>query len=152
MIDEIKIAICLSGHSRYFDKIELPKINADYFISTYRQDGYKRKIASENPIAYHYFDHVDTNLINVNTLIEHYNPKLILVSDDDCIESLKNKFGDTKTCSNVIIRNVASMFYKIKQANDLKKQYELANNFKYDFVFRYRFDSNLNDILINLND
>jgi hypothetical protein len=38
------------------------------------------------------------------------------------------------------------MFYKVKQANDLKKQYEIDNDFKYDFVFRYRFDTKLNDI------
>jgi hypothetical protein len=146
----MRIAVCLSGHSRYFNQISLPNLNVDYFISTYNQDGYQPKYQIENPIAYHFFDHVDTNLINVDNLINKFKPKLILLSDDNCIELINNKFSDTKTYADVIIRNVVSMFYKIKQVNDLKKQYEFENNFKYDFVFRYRFDTKLE--YINFND
>lgn len=36
-----------------------------------------------------------------------------------------------------------SMFYKIKACNDLKKEFELRNNFKYDFVIRIRPDLHL---------
>jgi hypothetical protein len=127
----------------------LPELDADYFISTYKQDGYRPVHTIDNPIAYHFFDHVDTTSANINDILNKYNPKSIIISDDTCIENIKNKFGDALTYSGVIIRNVASMFYKIKQANDLKKQYEIDNNFKYDFVFRYRFDTKLDSITFN---
>jgi hypothetical protein len=145
----MRVAICLSGHSRIYNQISLPILHADYFISTYNQDGYKPKEFSENPIAYHFFDHIETNLINTNELINYFKPKQILLSDDVCIEKIKNKFNNIKTHSGVILRNVALMFYKIKQSNDLKKQYEIDNNFKYDFVFRYRFDTKLEHINFN---
>lgn len=145
----MKIAVCLSGHSRYYEQIPAPNLEVDYFISTYNQDGFKPNQEIQNPIAYHFFDHVETNLINVNNLINHYKPKLILLSDDKCIDTIRNKFGDSKTYAGVILRNVALMFYKIKQSNDLKKQYEYDNGFKYDFVFRYRFDTKLENIDFN---
>ena len=145
----MKIAICLSGHSRYYDQIILPNLNADYFISTYNQDGYRPNQAIVNPIAYHFFDHVETNLVDVNNLIKYFKPKKILLSDDVCIDTIRDKFGDAKTYIGVILRNVALMFYKIKQSNDLKKQHEIDNGFKYDFVFRYRFDTKLENIDFN---
>lgn len=37
-------------------------------------------------------------------------------------------------------QNIQSFFYSLKRANDLKRQYEIENNFRYDCVVRSRFD------------
>jgi hypothetical protein len=37
-------------------------------------------------------------------------------------------------------QNIQSFFYSVQQANNLKKQYEIENNFTYDCVIRTRFD------------
>jgi len=37
-------------------------------------------------------------------------------------------------------QNIQSFFYSVQQANNLKKQYEVENNFVYDCVIRTRFD------------
>lgn len=39
--------------------------------------------------------------------------------------------------------NMVSMLYSMNEVNELKKQYEEENNFKYDCVIRHRFDLNL---------
>lgn len=142
----MKIAICISGHSRNYYDIALPNIEADYFISTYNQDGYLPVTPTDRPIAFHAFDHVETNIIDRNKLVNYFNPKMVLVSNDECFEKILLKFGESRTFAGVILKNVALMFYKIKQANDLKREYEELNNFKYDFVFRYRFDTRLDYI------
>ena len=45
------------------------------------------------------------------------------------------KFSDNNYSSNAI-----GMYYKIYEANNLKKMYERENNFKYDFCWRARLD------------
>ena len=44
-----------------------------------------------------------------------------------------------------------SMFYSIWKANELKKEYEKKNNFKYDCVIKSRFDVALFDKLDVMN-
>jgi hypothetical protein len=51
------------------------------------------------------------------------------------IKMNKNTFHDKNYSSNAI-----GMYYRIYQANLLKKQYEEENNFKYDFCWRARLD------------
>ena len=38
------------------------------------------------------------------------------------------------------VGSFGSMLYSIMQANELKKQYEIENNFRYDLVIKTRFD------------
>ena len=46
-----------------------------------------------------------------------------------------------------IIKRLISMHYKIGRANQLRKDYEIANNFKYDVVIRARPDIRHNKML-----
>lgn len=50
------------------------------------------------------------------------------------------KFKEEKPIDVVEVGNFGSMLYSIMQANELKKQHEIENNFRYDLVIKTRFD------------
>ena len=107
----MKIALCLSGQPRSFEK------------------GYE----------YHYKNIIENNDVDVfihcwdtkyeNQLVELYKPKKYSFE--------KQIIFDEQNKRQHIIE---SRWYSAKQVNDLKKQYEADNNFKYDFVMSSRFD------------
>ena len=67
------------------------------------------------------------------------NLKVLAIQKWDNIKYQFEKFRDL--CPMVTNINViATIFYKIYHCNELKKQYELENNFKYDLVIRTRGD------------
>lgn len=98
-------------------------------ISGQLRTGIKAKICFDNffngldaDIFYHSWDLDQYIIDNVNDL---YKPKRFLVEDSFPSGSM-GSFG--------------SMLYSITQANELKKQYEIDNNFRYDLVIKTRFD------------
>jgi len=97
--------------------------DADVFISTWDFDG-------------------------IDNMIEYYNPKLIR---DIASNILENDITDTDNqnwsiCNVDILKNHQyPMYYKIYDCNELKKEYELLNNFKYDLVIRSRLDLKFGD-------
>jgi hypothetical protein len=140
----MKIAICFSGQTRtaikasenlirYFGELYS---DCDFFIHTWNVN--TDKAGPPNS-----FEIIDDGLID--KLIEIYNPKKIKIENyniTNCEEfdNLAYKNG---------INN--SMFYSFMQSIKLKKEYELENNFKYDYVIKIRFDLifNLHRRLIN---
>lgn len=134
----MKVALCLSGHLRSYDKAFqslrasiLEVCNPDVFIFTYDKIGFDKS------------DRGDSHLINKNTDQNHLNQlyhfKKILIE--------KIKVFDTKKYLSRLgsgVRNpstIPGMYNGIKKANDLKSEYEQEHNFKYDLVIRARFDS-----------
>jgi hypothetical protein len=126
----MKVAVLLSGKFRNsyeeyksIKKNLIDKYNADIFIN------------------YIYDNTIDINPIE---LINLYNPKNIQFTQlpntvIDMVDMVSNysKADESNTLS------IFSMWYGIKKTNELKVNYELENNFKYDVVIRARFDTEI---------
>lgn len=125
----MKVALCISGFLRtyhqtynYLVKNIISVYNPDIFIETWSSD-----------------DRGSSFAINEHYLKNLFNPKEIRIEDPKTFvlpsHLKKIKYRDPP--------NLLSMFYKIKQCNELKSNFELKNNFKYDFVIRFRGDLQL---------
>jgi hypothetical protein len=141
----MKTAICFSGAIRSFDSC-YNSVNR-YFLSCY-----------ENcDIFLHMWiiDEVDRSLsvnfkmrpykFNINEFLNILQPKKYVIDNYnsnwekkilDTINMTDKDFGEKKNYSY----NAMGMYYKINLANELKCQYEIENDFKYDFVWRARLD------------
>ena len=132
-----KIALCLSGYLRTFEEC-YPSIlkniiadnDVDIFIHTYDKIG--------NSSGWRFPIDLSQD-INMEFLENLPNLKVLAIQKWDNIKYQFEKFRDL--CPMVTNINViATIFYKIYHCNELKKQYELENNFKYDLVIRTRGD------------
>jgi len=152
----MKIALCLSGQPRYLE-IGFDALFKN-FISKYNVDVF----------AHIWFDEklIDTNIdfcIPYNRshkwekdadkkVIELYKPKKTFFEPPKQFSLEPFKGANFEL---IAPNNVLSMFYSIKQANNLKCAYENENNFEYDLVIRARTDlilqNNLNFSLIDKN-
>tara|TARA_R100000805_G_C3626347_1_gene137830 strand:- start:7342 stop:7992 length:651 start_codon:yes stop_codon:yes gene_type:complete len=122
----MKIAVCFSGQIRSFNLVKdsmkkflLNDPNIDVFCHTYyRYDNsdYVNFTDPHTPIYGNFGD------INLNELIDLFKPKSFKFEPPNYPENAK------------------SMFNSIYESNELKKQYEEANDFKYDIVVRGRYD------------
>ncbi len=124
----MKIAVCLSGQSRTAE-FTLKSIQnyfsgdyeTDYFCHAWDYNTWKMKKDS----VYWSEDEL-VNRDDLQIVLNKYNPKLTLIeSKQDCPTE-----GPWH-----------SLFYSMMMANNLKKQYEIRNNFRYDCVVRARYDS-----------
>ena len=139
-----KIALCISGYLRTFEhaydhlyRYLLSRVNCDVFIHTWN------KIGSSNRDMDLKLANIDTSLFT-NKLNSFYNPKKIVVENQGSFDSTQKMFDKAFGRD---VQGVLSMFYKVEACNKLKSEYEEENNFKYDFVIRYRPDIVINDIL-----
>jgi len=131
--DKMKIALCFSGFARtfkhtypYLKKYILDHLNPDVFF-------------------YGYTD-ID-NGISEEDIVNLYKPKKFYFKEYD--EDAKNKIwdaygtrqiGEIRMLSSMQPINILSQYYNLFNSNQLKKQYEEENNFKYDIVIRARTD------------
>lgn len=116
----MKIAVCFSGRTRnfedtfpYFQKNFFDLNDVDVFV-----------FGSPNNRGY------DQNIEQVDKL---FKPKKMILNHHEHYDDLekKYKFKDS----------LDKMWYNILCADNLRKEYENKNNFKYDYVFRLRFDA-----------
>ena len=151
-----KIALCISGYLRTFKEC-YPTIlenviqdnDVDIFIHTYdklgNSSGWRHPIDLSQDIDMNFLE-------NIPYL------KVLSVQKWDDIKYQFEKFRKFQpSITNINI--IATIFYKIYMCNELKKQYEIKNNVKYDLVIRMRgdqiftkkinFDFPENKILIN---
>ena len=152
----MKIALCLSGHLRTYDKTYeslyeqlLNKHDCDVFVSTWKNLG--------NKFAYHcaYKDGADQgdDIVEVDTIQKMYNPISIHMDDADTEEisgGLKKQYEGLATRNGAKMSQIMCMLYKIWDANELKAKHEDKNNFKYDVVVRCRFDVYLKRINLEM--
>ena len=136
----MKIATCLSGHSRnyLYNHPNFP-FETDYFISSCWQSGIPNE-NTEEFVSYHTQNNVETDMVNINEIVNLYKPNLYEFLNDKELPKELIKFDNHRTLSGGILIHIGLMFYRIYRANLLKKEYELLNNFKYDLVIRSRFD------------
>jgi hypothetical protein len=147
----MKIAVCFSGHIRNFynlsDNFKSKILNlrgqhqVDLFFSIW--DLYEPEYSWSNQ------QKTSSNFINTQELLS-LKPIKIEIENFD---SLKNKFllnnFTNLACQNEKIWKEGvlysiPMFYKIYRANELKKDYEMTHNFKYDIAIRYRSNLSIN--------
>ena len=135
----MRIAICISGFLRtyrycfkqLFDNVLYDKKNQyDFFIHTWDSLGFSKGWC---------FDIDFSDSLDLEHVKSVYNPKKIVV------ENLNNvKLPELR--KNAVVKQgldpsrSISMFRKIYECNELKKQFEKENGFLYDFVVRTRGD------------
>lgn len=143
----MKIALCLSGQTRFveqcYNEVLYPYVlegnNIDVFIHTWDID--------KSQINKHFINgggQIMGSAIKENQIqstLDLYNP--ISYKVEPQIQFELNKWED-RTMPYIRSDYLYSMFYSIYQSNKLKSEYEIKNNFKYDWVIRSRFDVKLN--------
>ena len=151
----MKIALCLSGQLRFlqegYREMILPFIldgnDIDVFVHTWNidddQDGKSYINGGGFPMG---------NPVNKGIMLEIfdlYKPVKCLIQKQ--VPFQNGKYPE-RTLPGIKSHNLFSMFYSVYKSNQLKKEYEKENNFKYDIVVRSRFDIKLDkkiDFLID---
>lgn len=168
----MKVALCLSGQSRTFKqcfrsqkKHIIDPLNADIFIHTWTFSGHRDIHSTHN----HQYDVKKyQNYVNsykyvtpVTDIIRIYKPKNISVEYPNYnffINKIKSskRYGPDDGFNKLFDNNnkykwfnLLMMYYSIFMSNKLKKQYEDANNFKYDIVIRCRLDLYFKQFIID---
>jgi hypothetical protein len=151
----MRVALLLSGQMRTFDDDDVLKkyhdnlinpLNADVFVSTWDTRGcsYNHGATPDTTVL-----KKSTELITHQLLSEAYKSRLIS-SDISIVEEyeqtmpaeLQPIYKNGFTWCGLKIRGTSvPQFYQIQRANQLKLDYEKANNFKYDLVIRSRPDN-----------
>lgn len=139
----MKIALILTGHFRCwkdvypnFKQTVLDPYKPDVFIDTWDEEGWW--VPSDKQTVTGYYD--NTPKLDQQAIIEHYNPKSIVVENWETYNKDFEERG--KQYSNFAHRpkNILSMFYKMHKGVQLMEEYSSRTDTIYDFVFRMRPD------------
>lgn len=130
-----RVAVCLSGKPRNYRQ------NLKFMRSFLADSG--------ADVFFHFWESPDQELI-----VQSLEPKAhVFESPTLAGEALPVKHRERFTTPERD-RNVASMLYSISRANELRREYEEKNGFRYDVVVRLRLDffstSNLTEILARI--
>lgn len=141
----MKIAYCISGQPRFFEKgyesmflkfIENNKEHStDVFIHTWHNPDLVNQQYDSSEWNVGISDTYKENTID--NICKLYKPKKILVERPIDFK-IKQQYDTNKAKQPTNI--TFSMFNSIYKSNELKKQAEAEELFKYDFVIRSRFD------------
>ena len=139
-----KVALCLSGHFRSFDRAFNSILNS--IIRPYSPDIF---IYAPATVGNDGADRGDKHLIRTQIseakVRQLYQPKSLIIEPARTWDMSKYSSRVGSGCRNPNM--IKGMYYGIYTANDLKRQYEQANGFIYDVVIRCRadlfFESNL---------
>ena len=136
----MKVALCISGHARNYEDNILEygsiktQLNADVFIHSYHNRGTNTRFSFNEEWDNEFLKEDDLSKIN-----EILNPvKQVYTEDIDTKGKLKGVYYQTQKM--FLPEAHYKMIYKMWQCNELKKDYEKDNNWKYDLVIRTRFD------------
>lgn len=120
-----RVAVCFSGGVRnyidtyrYILKNLLNVFNPDIFIY-----GLANKFGANQ---------------NILELTNLYSPKEIIINTVDYYN--RDEINKLVNLRHYNTKTVVPMFYNVKKCNDLKKEHEKKNNFRYDIVIRTRLD------------
>lgn len=85
---------------------------------------------------FHFWGEPDNKIIQtINPIMYEFEPQ---IDFSDYIKTFKRE--GKNVCNYRPIENLVSYTYSTKKAFELKDNYEIKNNFKYDLVFRIRLD------------
>lgn len=139
----MKVALCISGFFRGFPAC-LPTWHGRLFNSEHEFHAF---ICTGETRDWHLQESVDADIQRLNDFA-----KVIAISKEP---NLCDPFPEIIVKRNFNARNIShvlSMFHKIKTSLNLKREYEVSNNFTYDVVVRLRPDTYLkSDILLDQN-
>lgn len=138
----MKIAVCLSGHLRKFEQT-FPTLHfyllrhhdCDIFIHTWDEMGYACNYKTDQ--------RREMTAVHVPEVERMFKPKKMIVEQSSFVEELKkqgNEYAPHLRNEPKHVGHMASMFYKIYAANELRKRYELETGNKYDWIVRCRPD------------
>lgn len=147
-----KIAVCISGNLRTFEKtmssfkhyvLGAYQDQADYFIHTWDFIGSKA-VGYDAPL-----DRLQTR-IKLDTINQIFNPKKLVIEsqyDPSVISTVRTREQSTRLRPSdySMFRNNGltayySMLYSLKRSKDLLEDYERENNTRYDIVIKHRAD------------
>jgi len=158
----MKTAVILHGIAKYWYR-SLNSIyryfdinNTDVFIHMWHMgDEWVKKLNSGNSsdIVFSPHAYLDYRDLSQDEIQRYYQPKKYLVEDINQFNNHFNKLRDelVKECTDGISEShsrnnsLISMYYGLYKSDQLRRQYEIENNFKYDVVVKMRFDSNVLD-------
>ena len=120
----MKIAVCISGQSRSWDKVK------------------------ENIIQNIFKDNTDVFFVSDQDLLISDIDHEIIKELQSFYDKSDLEFFNSRKSSETSVESCVNMFYKIFRCNELKKQYENKHNFKYDIVVRLRPDTNFKNLVI----
>jgi len=148
----MKVSLCISGQPRFYKqgfleikKTFIDRYDCDVFLHTWHSDSLIGK-------GYDSTHSGAGNLIGVveedtpNSLVTLYKPVSFLIDEPKNFHH-NITFTPENIKAGVQPNNIFSMFYSIKKSIDIKKEYEVLNNFEYDLTVRLRFDSAFSDYI-----
>jgi len=145
----MKVALCISGQPRNINRgvqniLENMKFDFEVFVHAWwdnnsNDDTFKKILYDGRK------DEVSEPMGNdwVGNLYQHFNVNKILIEKQiklnvpDILEKRKLRFTHTF--------GVCSSLYSVYKCNELKRQFEIENNFEYDWVIRTRSDFGLSE-------
>jgi hypothetical protein len=138
----MKIALCLSGHLRNFEKAYpslffylIKNYDVDVFIHTWDKLGFSCRFKTDRTL-----NDTSTKEVEIKTL---YKPKSMIIEPSDFVEDLKrqgDEYAPHLRNEPKHVGHMASMFYKIYACNELKNKYQRDTGTEYDWVIRCRAD------------
>jgi hypothetical protein len=158
----MKIALCLSGQPRFVEEVSpyiLSNVCDGYHVDVFCHFWFDDKLQNE-PYKFGecgkgewHNQRISSN--SVEKALEIYNPisykietsKSFSDSSVPFEQSLRKYWygalddPDQKGFRNRTVNNCLSYFYSLNEVNKLKKEYEYAHDFKYDWVVRCRTDT-----------
>jgi hypothetical protein len=151
----MKIALCLSGQPRFVDEVApliLQNVCEGYDVDVFAHFWFDEKLQAE---PYKFEGNWSSQRIlsdAVDKAIQIYKPKKYVIEPskkfiDPTVHfetSLQRYWtwgDDTQEFRDRIINNTLSYFYSLNQVNNIKKNYEYQEGFKYDWVVRCRTDT-----------
>ena len=146
----MRVSLCLSGMPRNIDNsyqwlkdgiLDVLKDNSipyDIFVSTWNNNVQKEGDSSVTTVGN-----------SADDFIKVFSPKKFEVEEwDDNIRTAL-RWPEFEQCKYEIIPRSSALgqWYKVFKCNELRKQYELENNVKYDVIFRIRTEIQYNNKL-----
>lgn len=149
---DFKTAVCISGQPRFFEKgfeyLEknlLAPNNADVFIHCWYNP-------ARNGVGFDSSKWASAGVSQAGSeekIKELYKPVNSVFEAEKNPNPTNRRWVDFhKNRTQADPRILFSMFYSIMRANDIKREHEIHNDFKYDCVVRVRFDAALMDPII----
>jgi hypothetical protein len=141
----MRIALCISGQPRglikntqlLLDNVILPNNIQDIFIHTWYDKSldnvpFDSAQPSRSSNLGSWLPDSDSYLVNI------LKPKKILCEKPKQFD----EFSNLVDLPTAIQKKLCSNFYSVWKSNELKKEYEIENGFKYDLVIKTRIDIN----------